>query len=150
MDFDWRISRTYADIRMRLFVLIVRRSGVARQLVTFFVSPKKVTQKRRPRCHWPSASQLCESKNGKASKLASLKQRSFLDPFSASHNWQCQKWMKVKSKSKTFTAARNINGRRACMCSLLSHVATPIVLGKNGVKESQMFERSEFLTLPHF
>ena len=33
---------------------------------------------------------------------------------------------------------------------LFSHVATPIVLGKNGVKESQMSERSEFLTLPHF
>ena len=32
----------------------------------------------------------------------------------------------------------------------LPHVATPIVLGKNGEEESQMFERSEFLTLPHF
>ena len=57
---------------------------------------------------------------------------------------------KSKSKSKTFTTARNFNVRRACMFSPLPHVATPIVLGKNGEEESQMFERSEFLTLPHF
>jgi hypothetical protein len=79
-------------------------SGVARQPVTFFASPKKVTQKRRPRCHWPSASQFCRTKNGKASKLASLRQRSFLYPFSALHNWQCQKWMKVKKTKAKATA----------------------------------------------
>ncbi len=29
-----------------------------------------------------------------------LKQRSFLYPFSVLHNWQCQKWVKVKGKVK--------------------------------------------------
>ena len=81
-----------------LKVIHIHRSGVARQLVTFFVSPKKVTQKRRPRCHWPSASQLCKTKNGKALKLASLRQQGFLYPFSILHNWQCQKWNCVKVK----------------------------------------------------
>ena len=102
---------------------LVCRSGVARQPVTFFASPKKVTQKRRPRCHCPSGSQLCGTKNGKVSKLylgmfackrtpfrrrgacasnslLHLRQRHFLYPFSVPHNWQCQKWVKVKSKVK--------------------------------------------------
>ena len=54
---------------------------MARQPLTFFASPKKVSKERRPRCHCPSGSQLCKTKNGKASKLASLKQRSFLIHF---------------------------------------------------------------------
>ena len=50
------------------------------------------------------------------------------------------KSQKPKAKSQTFAVARNLNGRRNCMCSPLPHVATPIVLGKNGEEESQMFE----------
>ena len=96
----------------RLLVLIVRWPGVARRPLTFFASPKKVSKERRPRCHWPSASQLCRTKNGKASKLASLKQRSFLYPFSVLHNWQCQKWngVKVKSNSKAKTKTSSTDG----------------------------------------
>jgi len=30
-----------------------------------------------------------------------LKQQGFLYPFSVLHNWQCQKWMKVKSRIKS-------------------------------------------------
>jgi hypothetical protein len=36
----------------------------------------------------PSGSQLCRTKNGKALKLATLKQQGFLYPFSVPHNWQ--------------------------------------------------------------
>ncbi|MBC3807334.1 hypothetical protein H8K52_08255 [Undibacterium seohonense] len=78
----------------------VHRSGVARQPLPFFASPKKGSKERRPRCHCPSGSQLCMTKNGKLSKLAALKQRHFLYPFSVMHNWQCQKWMKVKINNK--------------------------------------------------
>src|SRR5574340_1662356 len=38
----------------------VRWPGVARRLVTFFVSPKKVTKERRPRCATPSGQALTE------------------------------------------------------------------------------------------
>ncbi|MBC3830169.1 hypothetical protein H8K33_01455 [Undibacterium amnicola] len=48
-------------------------------------------------------------------KLASLRQQGFLYPFSVLHNWQCQKWVKVKNngnvksncKIKTISINRN-------------------------------------------
>jgi len=98
---------------------VVRRSGVARQPLTFFASPKKVSKERRPRCHCPSGAQLSKTKNGKASKLASLKQRSFLYPFSVLHNWQCQKWMKFKNKVKVNTNG-NTNGNTKTI-SIVEH-----------------------------
>jgi len=62
--------------------------GVARRPVTFFASPKKVTQKRRPQAAGPSGFPFVQIKNGKRTKLASLKQRSLLFPFSAPHKRQ--------------------------------------------------------------
>ncbi|TXI89391.1 MAG: hypothetical protein E6Q34_10805 [Burkholderiaceae bacterium] len=50
---------------------------MARRPLTFFASPKKVSKERRPRCHCPSGAQLCESKNGKALKLAMLRHKAF-------------------------------------------------------------------------
>jgi hypothetical protein len=37
-------------------------------------------------------SQLCETKNGKHPKLATLKQRMLLFPFSVPHNWLGKSW----------------------------------------------------------
>ena len=147
-------------------VLIVCWPGGARRPLTFFASPKKVSKERRPRCHWPSASQLCEAKNGKASKLASLKQRSFLYPFSAPHNWQCQKWMKVKVKVKTKTKTKSktksktktmpINWRKqferplALYVLFFPHVQMPIVWLKNGKKWRRCLSRRRVSASPHF
>jgi hypothetical protein len=89
--------------------LIVLWSVVDRQLLSFLCFAKEKTAKeRRPRCHWSSASQLCGTKNGKALKLATLKQEGFLYPFFVPRNWQCQKWMKVKSNGKTDTFDGNM------------------------------------------
>ncbi len=91
------------------------RPGAARQLLTFLASPRKVSKRRRRRRHCPSGSQLCNTKNGKVLKLATLcrgivrlqanivtqarckhleipatpQTQDFLFPFSVSHNWQC-------------------------------------------------------------
>jgi hypothetical protein len=46
--------------------------GVARRLVTFFASPKKVTQKRRPHSRCPSGSRQSDAPSGKRNQLASL------------------------------------------------------------------------------
>ncbi len=108
---------------------------MARQPLTFFASPKKVSKERRPRCHCPSGSQLCKTKNGKVSKLASLRQRHFLYPFSVPHNWQCQKWMKVKVKS---------NIKSNCNIKSNGNIKT---ISTDGIKFSNSRCRSLLLTL---
>ena len=136
----------------------LHRPGVARRPLTFFASPKKVSKERRPRCHCPSGAQLCESKNGKASKLASLRQRSFLYPFSASHNWQCQKWMKVKinSKTKNKTKTKSNNCRKQferpliLYVLILPHVQMPIAWMKNGIKRCNCLSEASCLHRPIF
>ena len=54
-----------------------------------------------------------------------LKQQGFLYPFSASHNWQCQKWMKVKINFKT----RTNNYRNGFKCLLSLYVVIPAQAG---------------------
>nr|WP_315487565.1 hypothetical protein [uncultured Undibacterium sp.] len=39
-----------------------------------------------------------------------LKQQHFLYPFSVQHNWQCQKWMKVKVKNNPNIKTIKLNG----------------------------------------
>ncbi|CAL61176.1 hypothetical protein HEAR0994 [Herminiimonas arsenicoxydans] len=46
--------------------------GVARRLLTFLASPRKVSKRRRPHSRCPSGSRLCRAKNGKRAELASL------------------------------------------------------------------------------
>ena len=36
-----------------------------------------------------------------------LRQQGFLNPFSALHNWQCQKWIKSKSTATATATARH-------------------------------------------
>ena len=82
----------------------VCRSGVARLLVTFFASPKRVTQKRRPRCHCPSGSQLRRTKNGKVLKLAfGSNSNTFFIHFLSCTIGSVRSGLKSKSKSKSKT-----------------------------------------------
>ena len=80
-------------------VLIVRWPGVPGRPLTFFVSPKKVS-KASDHAATGLAFQLRESKMGKLETRFAQTAKFFLYPFSASHNWQCQKWIKPKPKPK--------------------------------------------------
>ena len=54
MDFvdDWKLGLRLVD---RYYVSLAQAMpGVARRLVTFFASPKKVTKERRPEVHRPA------------------------------------------------------------------------------------------------
>ena len=83
----------------RLFVLSFSQAGCGPSgRSTFFCFAKEVKQRKRPRCHWSSAS-IVRVKNGKTLKLAYAQTRTFLIHFSASHNWHNQSG-KVKSKTK--------------------------------------------------
>jgi hypothetical protein len=68
-------KKSAAFMRCRAFLFVyffddAQLPGVARRPVTFFASPKKVTQKRRPQPLALRASQCCIAKNGKRTKLA--------------------------------------------------------------------------------
>jgi len=68
--------------------------GVARQPLTFLVSPRKVSKRRRPRSRSPCGVPVCASqKMGRGRNslhYATLKQHPLLFPFSASHKRQRQ------------------------------------------------------------
>jgi hypothetical protein len=71
-----------------------RRPVVDRRLLTFFASPKKVSQKKATAPSLPlRGSRLCKSKNGKCPQLAFGSDKDISNPFSAMHKRQRQKRM---------------------------------------------------------
>ena len=133
---------------------------MARQPVTFFASPKKVTQKRRPRCHCPSGSQLCKTKNGKASKLAALRQRSFLIHFLSCTIGSVRSGTALKSKA-TATPKQSISmdfrfllavvGRCFWLCFWPTPVWDDVICASQKMdKKVLLSERSEFQHFPIF
>jgi hypothetical protein len=72
--------------------------GVARLLLTFFASPKKVSQKRRPHFAAPSGFPVMQVKKWEVSTTRCAQTRTLLYPFSALHNRQLRSGI---SKSKT-------------------------------------------------
>ena len=71
---------------LRFFFLRTTLPGVARQLLTFLVSPRKVSKRRRPRDPAPSGCPALRSKKWEGKKLAALRQFFLLSPFFASHH----------------------------------------------------------------
>ena len=89
MPWCLRSARFVPTLLCRLFRRFFLRStvpGVARRLLTFFVSPKKVSKETRPRDPGPSDFPVLRSKKWEGKKLASLRQFFLLFPFFASHH----------------------------------------------------------------
>ncbi|MFJ7565694.1 hypothetical protein ACIQW9_01885 [Herminiimonas sp. NPDC097707] len=65
---DWKLWPSFVT-RPTVF-FDTQLPGVARRLLTFLASPRKVSKRRRPHSRCPSGSRLCKAKNGKRTKLA--------------------------------------------------------------------------------
>ena len=97
---------------------------------------------------------------GKPRNSPAAQTQGFLYPFSAPHNWQCQKWMKVKVKvkvkSKTKTKTMSTNCRKQferpliLYVLILPHVQMPIAWLKNGKKRRRCLSRRRVSAPPHF
>ena len=92
--------------------------------------PFLLRQKRRPHSRCPSCFRLCKSKNGKPTKLATLRQRSLLIPFSASHKQQ------PHSGSTSTAVQRQFNGNSIVTNQLknpsLLKIVNPVTLALFG------------------
>ena len=77
--------------------------GAARQPLTFLVSPRKVSKRRRPCCCRPSGSQKRADQNGKRTTRLRLRQGPLLYPF-----WSALFWRHQKGTSR---ATASLHGR---------------------------------------
>ena len=146
--------------------------GVARQLLTFFVSPKKVSKERRPRDPGPSDFPVLRSKKweGKQTRCAQTSFPSFsifriASPAGSKRNGQtgslriagrrrrcdgCRSLQPLKKRPRIKITMPQASHPRQCEASRKRNSAyeSPLVTCSNRIKKGNLSERSEFVSLP--
>ena len=116
--------------------------GVARRLLTFLASPRKVSKRRRPQESSPAARVPKSSDSQPASQTNSLRSNMFAPLNPSDHHLPWQRQMRVRQKQQPchFTSVRNyVQTQRLC---LVSHCADAVCAGQKMEKEVGVSERS--------
>ena len=130
---------------------IVRWSGVARQPLPFFASPKKASKERRPQPSLPFGFPFVQDKKWESFETRlRLRQQSFLFPFSVLHKWQCQtrENQNILTQRSATRYQIYLTQVRSRFCRSASK--SPMVRNRKWIKKVLMFERSELQHFPIF
>jgi len=124
--------------------------GAARQPLTFFASPKKVSKERRPQESLPAARVPKSSDSQSASQTNSLRSNMFAPLYPPDYRlpWQRQMRERQKQQPCDFTLVRRRSTTKRLW--LLSALTLPFVRGRKWKKKWTLSERSEFRPLPIF
>jgi hypothetical protein len=97
----WCFCLLLSSLFLLLSLLCDCRPVVDRRLVTFFASPKKVTQKRRRKVAALRVPNCASQKMGNEANSPAAQTSFISNPFFASHNWQRPMRIRFKSRVKT-------------------------------------------------
>ena len=124
--------------------------GVARRLLTFLASPRKVSKRRRPQESLPAARVPKSSDSQPASQTNSLRSNMFAPLNPSDHHLPWQRQMRNVKSSSLVISRQCVTPFKRRGCAWCSTVTMPFVRDRKWKKKWVLFERSEFRPLPIF